>query len=115
MPAKQMLIGLSFTNSYGAHSGAWRWPGVDPAGWINIDHMVRYAQMAERGKFQFLFMPDFQSMNADIGTASSHVTMEPMLTLAAVARGTERIGMVATGSTTFTEPFNLARQFKTLM
>lgn len=114
MPAKQMLIGLSFTNSYGANGGAWRWPGVDPAGWTKVDHMVRYAQMAERGKFQFLFMPDFQSMHANMATESSHLTMEPMLTLAAVARGTERIGMVATGSTTFTEPFNLARQFKTL-
>lgn len=114
MSAKQMLIGLSFTNGYGSQGSAWRWPGVDPAGWTNMDHMVRYAQMAERAKFQFLFMPDFQSMNANIATESSHLTMEPMLTLAAVARGTERIGMVATGSTTFTEPFNLARQFKTL-
>ncbi len=114
MPAKQMLIGMTFTNSYGANGGAWRWPGVDPAGLTEVDHMVRYAQMAERGKFQFLFMPDFQSMHANMETESSHLTMEPMLTLAAVARGTERIGMVATGSTTFTEPFNLARQFKML-
>ena len=114
MATKQMLIGLLFGNGYGAQFGAWRWPGVDPAGWTNMDLMVRYAQMAERGKFQFLFMPDFQSMRGDIGADAQQLTMEPMLTLAAVAQATERIGLVATGSTTFNEPFNLARQFKTL-
>ncbi len=42
------------------------------------------------------------------------LTLDPMMTLAAIARGTERIGLVATGSTTFNEPYNTARQFKTL-
>jgi FMN-dependent oxidoreductase (nitrilotriacetate monooxygenase family) len=42
------------------------------------------------------------------------ITLEPMMTLAAIARETERIGLVATGSTTFNEPFNIARQFKAL-
>lgn len=111
---KQMLLGLAIMNGYGANGDAWRWPGVDPTGWTNMDAIVRYAQMAERGKLQFLFMPDFPTLNDNIDTASSHVTMEPMMTYAAIARGTERIGMVATGSTTFSEPFNLARQFKAL-
>ncbi len=111
---KQMLIGMAFGSGYGTQIGAWRWPAVDPTGWTNFDAMVRYAQMAERGKFQFLFMPDFQSMKGDIAADPQQLIMEPMMTLAAVARGTKHIGLVATGSTTFNEPFNLARQFKAL-
>lgn len=114
MTTRQMLIGMGFGNGYGSQVGAWRWPGVDPKGWTDFDTLVRYAQMAERGKFQFLFMPDFQSMKGDIATDPHQVIMEPMMTLAAVARATTRIGLVATGSTTFNEPFNLARQFKAL-
>lgn len=47
-------------------------------------------------------------------TIGMHFNLDVMLTLAAVARGTKRIGLVATGSTTFNEPYNLARQFKAL-
>lgn len=112
--AKQMLIGMVFGNGYGSQSGAWRMPGVDPMGFTNFDNLVRYAQMAERGKFQFLFMPDFPALKANIGTDAQQLNLEPMMTLAAVARGTERIGMVATASSTFNEPYNLARQFKAL-
>jgi FMN-dependent oxidoreductase (nitrilotriacetate monooxygenase family) len=114
MTTKQMLIGMVFGNGYGSQTGAWRWPGVDARSFTNFDNLVRYAQLAERGKFQFLFMPDFPALNDGIATDAQHVHMEPMMTLAAAARGTQRIGLVATGSTTFTEPFNLARQFKAL-
>jgi FMN-dependent oxidoreductase (nitrilotriacetate monooxygenase family) len=109
-----MLIGMVFGNGYGSQPGAWRMPGVDPMGFTNFDTLVRYAQLAERGKFQFLFMPDFPTLKPNIGTDAQQLNIEPMMTLAAVARGTERIGMVATGSSTFNEPFNLARQFKAL-
>lgn len=114
MTNKQMLVGMVFGNGYGSQAGAWRWPGVDATNFANFDSLVRYAQMAERGKFQFLFMPDFPSTKPDIGTEAQQLNMEPMMSLAAVARSTERIGLVATGSTTFNEPFNLARQFKAL-
>jgi FMN-dependent oxidoreductase (nitrilotriacetate monooxygenase family) len=53
-------------------------------------------------------------VRGDVSGATLGNTMDPMLTLTAIARGTERIGLVATGSTTFQEPFNLARQFKAL-
>jgi FMN-dependent oxidoreductase (nitrilotriacetate monooxygenase family) len=112
--SKQLLLGMVFGNGYGAQPGAWRMPGVDPMGFTNFDNLVRYAKMAERGKFQFLFMPDFPALKPDTGTDARQLNIEPMMTLAAVARGTDRIGMVATGSTTFSEPFNLARQFKAL-
>jgi FMN-dependent oxidoreductase (nitrilotriacetate monooxygenase family) len=112
--ARQMIIGMHFGNGYGSQPGAWRMPGVDPTSYTNFDNQVRYAQAAERGKFQFLFVPDFPALKGDIDTEAPMITIDPILTLAAVARETARIGLVATGSTTFTEPYNLARQFKAL-
>lgn len=111
---KQMLIGMHLGNGYGSQPGAWRMPGVDPESYTSFDARVRQAQAAERGKFQFLFLPDGPSVVADIDNEPPHFNLDVMLTLAAVARATERIGLVATGSTTFNEPYNIARQFKAL-
>ncbi|APP79944.1 NtaA/DmoA family FMN-dependent monooxygenase [Xanthomonas hortorum] len=112
--SKTMIIGLHLGNGYGSQPGAWRMPWVDPTNYISFDARVRQAQAAERGKFQFIFLPDGPSAVADIDNEAPHFNLDVMMTLAAVARGTERIGLVATGSTTFNEPFNLARQFKAL-
>ncbi|MDB5914959.1 MAG: nitrilotriacetate monooxygenase [Ramlibacter sp.] len=110
-----MIIGMHLGNGYGALAGSWRMPGVDPTSYTSFDAKVRQAQAAERGKLQFLFLPDGPSAVApDIEHEAPGFNLDVMMTLAAVARGTERIGMVATGSTTFNEPFNLARQFKAL-
>jgi FMN-dependent oxidoreductase (nitrilotriacetate monooxygenase family) len=112
---RQMLIGLHLGNGYGSQPGAWGMPGVDPKSYISFDARVRQAQAAERGKFQFIFLPDGPgAIMADIGTESPNFNLDVMMTLAAVARETQYIGLVATGSTTFNEPFNLARQFKAL-
>ena len=112
--SRKMMIGMHFGNGYGSQPGAWRMAGVDPRNYTNFDSQVRYAQAAERGKFQFLFMPDFPILTGNVETEAPMINIDPMMTLAAVARGTERIGLVATGSTTFNEPYNLARQFKAL-
>ncbi|TCV67424.1 NtaA/DmoA family FMN-dependent monooxygenase [Neorhizobium sp. S3-V5DH] len=112
--SRKMIIGMHFGNGYGSQPGAWRMAGVDPRNYTNFDSQVRYAQAAERGKFQFLFMPDFPVLTGNVQTEAPMINIDPMMTLAAVARGTERIGLVATGSTTFNEPYNLARQFKAL-
>lgn len=112
--AKHMMIGMHFGNGYGSQPGAWRMPGVLPTSYTSVDEMVRQAQAAERGKFQFLFVPDFPAMMGDVETESPMITIDPLLVLAAVGRETRRIGLVATGSTTFNEPYSLARQFKAL-
>jgi FMN-dependent oxidoreductase (nitrilotriacetate monooxygenase family) len=105
---------MQFGNGYGAQVTAWRAPNVDAADYTNFDAMVQYAQAAERGKIQFLFLPDTPALSSDLTHEAPQMTLDPMITLAAVARGTSRIGMVSTGSTSFTEPYNLARQFKAL-
>lgn len=112
---KKMLIGLHLGNGYGSQPGAWRMPGVDPKSYTSFDARVKQAQAAERGKLQFLFLPDGPgTIMADIETESPGFNLDVMMTLAAVARETKRIGLVATGSTTFNEPFNIAKQFKAL-
>ena len=113
--ARQMIVGMHLGNGYGALPGSWRMPGVDPTSYTSFDAKVLQAQAAERGKLQFLFLPDGpSSVAADIEHEAPGFNLDVMMTLAAVARGTDRIGMVATGSTTFNEPYNLARQFKAL-
>ena len=111
---KQMIIGMHLGNGYGSQPGAWRMPGVDPENYASFDAKVRYAQAAERGKLQFLFLPDGPGHVGDIEIEAPHFNLDVMMTLAAIARGTQRIGLVATGSTTFNEPYNLARSFKAL-
>lgn len=115
MNKPKMIIGMHLGNGYGSQPGAWRMPWVDPKDYTSFDARVRQAQAAERGKFQFLFLPDGPgSLMADLETEAPSFNLDVMLTLAAVARETKRIGLVATGSTTFNEPYNLARQFKAL-
>ncbi|GGG68880.1 nitrilotriacetate monooxygenase [Kocuria dechangensis] len=114
MTHSQMILGMQLGNGYGSQPAAWRAPGVDPSNYTDFDAQVRYAQAAERGKFAFLFLPDFLALSGNLDHEAPQLTLEPMLTLAAIARGTQRIGLVATGSTTFNEPYNLARQFKAL-
>jgi FMN-dependent oxidoreductase (nitrilotriacetate monooxygenase family) len=111
----KMLIGMHFGNGYGSQAGSWRMPGVNPESFTSFDEKVKHAKAAERGKFQFLFLPDFPgALLNDVETESPNFNLDVMMTLAAVARETEYIGLVATGSTTFNEPYNLAKQFKAL-
>ncbi|WP_456312249.1 hypothetical protein [Pseudomonas shirazensis] len=90
---QKMLIGLHLGNGYGSQSGAWRMPGVDAESYTSFDVRVKQAQAAERGKFQFLFLPDGPgAVMTDIATESPVFNLDVMMTLAAVARETEYIG-----------------------
>ncbi|MEV7431851.1 NtaA/DmoA family FMN-dependent monooxygenase [Nocardioides sp. NPDC092400] len=111
---KQMILGMALTSGYGNLAGAWRAPHVDPGNYANIAANIRYAQAAERGGFAFVFTPDFPAVRGDVEASGILNISEPMMELAAISQATSRIGFVATGSTTFQEPFNTARQFKAL-
>ncbi|MET7541980.1 NtaA/DmoA family FMN-dependent monooxygenase [Streptomyces sp. NPDC005507] len=114
MTRSQMLLGMQFTSGYGAEPGAWRLPGVNLSSYTDMDQFVRYSQAAERGKIQLLFIADTPVLDVDLEDQAPHFPIDPLLVLTAIARETERIGLVATASTTFNEPYNLARQFKAL-
>ncbi|PPG27218.1 NtaA/DmoA family FMN-dependent monooxygenase [Pseudoclavibacter sp. RFBB5] len=113
-PARQLLLALQIANGYGAQPGAWRMPGVDPSSYTDMDVFVRYAQAAERGKVQLIFLADTPVLDVDLEREAPHHAIDPLVVLTSMARGTERIGLVATSSTTLNEPFTIARQFKAL-
>jgi len=89
--------------------GSWRLPGTNFSSYTDMDQFVRYAQTAERGKIQLLFFADTPVLSVDLEHQVPQFPIDPLLVLTCIARETERIGLVATGSTTFSEPYNLAR------
>ncbi|SDO48145.1 NtaA/DmoA family FMN-dependent monooxygenase [Alkalicoccus daliensis] len=111
---KEMQLALQMVSGYGAEFSAWRMPGTDPAAYTNTDSYVERAKIAEKGKFQMIFIADTPALTVDLGPQTPMFPMDPMLALMAVARETKHIGLVATHSTTFNYPYNIARQFKAL-
>ncbi|RMI31486.1 LLM class flavin-dependent oxidoreductase [Nocardia stercoris] len=94
----------------GHHEAAWRLPESDPYAHVDIDYFVRLAQLAERGKLDSIFFADAPALFGDPGRRPSG-TLEPTVVLTAVAVQTSRIGLIATASTSYNEPYNLARRF----
>lgn len=103
---RQMHLG-AFILGAGHHIAGWRMPGAE-AGSENLDLITRIARTAERGKFDLLFLADAVNTRPDMHP-SMVLRLEPLTLLAALAMVTEKIGLAATASTTYTEPYNLAR------
>jgi FMN-dependent oxidoreductase (nitrilotriacetate monooxygenase family) len=103
----------AFLLSVGHHEASWRLPESDPLGNTSIEHFKRLARTAERGKLDSLFLADSPVLWNELGRRPSG-TLEPTLLLTVLAGVTERIGLIATASTTYNEPFNLARRFASL-
>ncbi|MDB5829909.1 MAG: class flavin-dependent oxidoreductase [Variovorax sp.] len=100
------------------HTGAWRYPGAFPDANFNFDHLKRFAQTLERARFDAFFMADHLAvLNMPMEALKrSHTvsSFEPFTLLSALSQATEHIGLVATASTTFDEPFHIARRFASL-
>ena len=96
----------------GMHLGSWRHPSADPAASIDFDHYRRLALTAETAKFDAVFIADSLSINE-----RSHPNIlnrfEPVSLITALGAVTSRIGVVATASTSYVEPYNLARALLT--
>ena len=98
----------AFLMGVGHHEAAWRLSESDPFAATEVEHYAELARIAERGKLDSLFLADSPMLWNNIGRRPSG-TLEPTLLLAALAGVTERIGLIATASTTYNEPYNLAR------
>ena len=103
----------AFLMSVGHHEAAWRLPESDPFASTSVEHYAQLARIAERGKLDSLFLADSPMLWNSIGRRPSG-TLEPTVLLTALAGVTSRIGLIATASTTYNEPYNLARRFATL-
>ena len=108
----------AFMRPVSIHTGAWRYPGAYPDANFNFGHIKRFAQTLERGKFDGFFMADHLAvlnMPMDALKRSATVTsFEPMTLLPALAMVTEHLGLIATWSTTYDEPYHVARRFASL-
>jgi N-acetyl-S-(2-succino)cysteine monooxygenase len=100
----------AFLMGVGHHEAAWRHPRTDPSRLTDVRHFVELARIAERGRLDSVFFAD----GLYVGPNVKHNIMavfEPITLLAAIATGTEHIGLIATASTSYHEPYNLARAF----
>src|SRR6202051_2895448 len=100
------------------HTGAWRYPGAFPDANFNFAHLKRFAQTLERGKFDAFFMADHLAvLNMPIEALQRSATVtsfDPLTLLPALAVVTERLGLIATASTTYDQPYHVARKFASL-
>jgi FMN-dependent oxidoreductase (nitrilotriacetate monooxygenase family) len=114
---RQLHFG-AFMRPASIHTGAWRFPGAWRDANFNLAHLTRMAQRLEAAKFDAFFMADHLAvlnMPVEALKRSHTVTsFEPMTLLSALAVQTSRIGLVATASTSFEEPFHVARRFASL-
>jgi FMN-dependent oxidoreductase (nitrilotriacetate monooxygenase family) len=108
----------AFMRPVSIHTAWWRYPGAAPDANFNFQHLKRFAQKLEAGKFDAFFMADHLAvlnmpMNALMRSATT-TSFDPMILLPALAAVTDRLGLIATGSTTFEEPYLVARRFASL-
>src|SRR6202008_2173111 len=109
---RRMHLNL-FIQSRGHHEAAWRHPKSSTLPLTDIQYTVEMTQKAEAGLFDSIFLADVLGLWNDVESTPFN-WLEPITALAAVAMATGRIGLIATCSTTYTEPYNLARQFASL-
>ena len=115
---RQMRLG-AFFNPTGHHVASWRHPRAQADAGINFQHYVEIARTAERAKFDLVFLADNicvrdANMEAVSRSAQYVANFEPITLLSAISALTSRIGLVATASTSYNEPFHVARKFASL-
>jgi FMN-dependent oxidoreductase (nitrilotriacetate monooxygenase family) len=113
MPGQRQLHLGTTIHGAGATKYGWRQPGVAPNASIDFAHYRSVAQKAEAAKFDFVFIVDSPYITPD---SAPHFLnrFEPFTVLSALSTVTSKIGLVATATSSYTEPFTLARQFASL-
>ena len=103
----------AFLMNAGHHDAAWRHPRTQPERVTDLRYFQQLAQTAERGLLDSVFLADGLALwgNARFNALGG---FEPLTLLSALAAVTERVGLIATVSTTFNEPFHTARKFASL-
>src|SRR5208337_3898781 len=115
--SRQLRLG-AFMRPVSIHTAAWRYPGAYPDANFNFKHLTRFAQTLERGKFDAFFMADHLAvLNMPLQGLKRSATVtsfDPLTLLPALAVQTEHLGLIATASTTYNEPYHVARKFASL-
>lgn len=108
-PARTLHLN-AFLMSTGHHEASWRLPESNPLASTDVRHYQNLARIAERGKFDSVFFADSPVIFGNVGRRPAG-KLEPTVLLTALAAATEKIGLIATASTTYNDPYNLARRF----
>ncbi|MEV6067633.1 LLM class flavin-dependent oxidoreductase [Nocardia sp. NPDC052001] len=103
----------AFLMGVGHHEAAWRHPRTREHQVLEVGHFQELGRIAERGKLDSVFFADGLAVGPRI-KRNTLAVFEPVTLLAAIATATEHVGLIATASTTYNEPFNLARKFASL-
>lgn len=115
---KKKLHLTAFMRPVSLHSGAWRYPGAYADANFNLSHIKSFIQKLEAAKFDAFFMADHLAvMNMPVEALKrSHTvtSFEPFTLLSALSQVTDKIGLAATASTTYDEPYHIARRFASL-
>jgi FMN-dependent oxidoreductase (nitrilotriacetate monooxygenase family) len=116
---RQLKLG-AFLPGPGHHVAAWRHPSVPPNGGLDFAHYSSIVQTAERGKFDMIFLSDGVGIRThykdedELSRWGRIVHFEPLTLLSALSAVTKHIGLAATASTTYNEPFHIARKYASL-
>ena len=116
---KPISLGLSM-RYLGYHAAAWRHPAADPGAASDFSHFLHVARTAEAAKFDMVFLADGIGIRAkddppgSLCRSAQTAELEPLTLLSALAATTTHIGLVATASTTYNEPFHIAREYASL-
>lgn len=115
--SRQLRLG-AFMRPISIHTAAWRYPGGTPDANFNFKALRAYAQKLEAGKFDAFFMADHLAvlnMPVDgLKRSATTTSFDPLTLLPALATATEHLGLIATASTTYNEPYHVARKFASL-
>ena len=109
MSQRQLHLNM-FIHDVGHHEAAWRLPESEPYAATDVDHYIRLARIAEAATFDSVFFADGPVLFGDPAHRPAGI-LEPLTLLAAIAVQTSRIGLIATASTSYKEPYDLARSF----
>lgn len=119
MSKRQIKLG-AFIPTTSQHAAGWRHPQSRPHDHLNIDYVIELAKTAERGLFDAYFLADGLSVRwgstteGQLGLGDKGVGFEPVTLFAALSTVTKNIGFIATASTTYEDPYILARKFASL-
>ncbi len=118
MGTQRMLNLNAFMRPTTLHTGSWRYPGAYADANFNLARIRQFAERLESACFDSFFMADHLAvMNVSMDAlrrSTTPTSFEPFTLLSALAMVTTRLGLIATGSTTFDEPFHIARRFASL-
>ncbi|WP_341963495.1 NtaA/DmoA family FMN-dependent monooxygenase [Pseudomonas sp. RC10] len=117
MSNRSMILNLFFFNPQGDYRFSWRHPQAPTTEVFRLPFFVKLVQQAEASKFDAVFVADHVGVWDSVPSGLKHYAnprLEPITLLSALAAVTESIGLMATASTSYNDPYNLARYFASL-